>query len=64
MSHFHTPTPAHKMRVPKQRDESVEAAAEAVSVGMTEGRGRGLFAARAMKAGVTVLIERCELPLS
>ncbi|CAM9811903.1 unnamed protein product [Ectocarpus fasciculatus] len=35
-----------------------EAAAAAVSVGMTDGRGRGLFASTAMKAGTTVLSER------
>ncbi|CAM9191439.1 unnamed protein product [Ectocarpus sp. 4 AP-2014] len=35
-----------------------EAAAAAVSVGMTDGRGRGLFASVDMKAGATILIER------
>lgn len=45
-------------------DESSTTAAEefagSVSVGMTEGRGRGLFASRAMAKGDTVLIERCD----
>lgn len=36
--------------------------ASAVSVGMTEGRGRGLFASKAMAKGDTVLIERCDAP--
>eukprot|EP00903_Cladosiphon_okamuranus_P012228 g11468.t1 len=45
------------MRTPKRQGESCEAAA-AVSVGMTEGRGRGLFAVRAIPAGATVLTER------
>eukprot|EP00752_Nemacystus_decipiens_P011537 g10245.t1 len=45
------------MRTPKRQGESFEAAA-AVTVGMTEGRGRGLFAARAMTAGATALTER------
>lgn len=31
-----------------------------VHVGMTEGRGRGLFASRAMAEGATALIERCD----
>lgn len=36
--------------------------APAVSVGMTEERGRGLFASKAMAKGDTVLIERCDPP--
>lgn len=35
--------------------------AEAVRVGLTQGRGRGLFAARAMVAGDIALVERCGL---
>ena len=45
------------------RDSSCARAKETsgnVSVGMTEGRGRGLFASRAMTEGATVLIERCD----
>lgn len=40
----------------------VAAEAPAVSVGMTEGRGRGLFASKAMAEGDTVLVERCDPP--
>lgn len=42
-----------------QQDCNGESAAAAVSVGMTDGRGRGLFASVDMQAGATILIERC-----
>lgn len=44
----------------KQHGEDRSDAAASVSVGMTEGRGRGLFAAAAMNEGSSILIERCD----
>lgn len=37
----------------------MEGDARGVRVGMTKGRGRGLFATRALAAGDTALVERC-----
>lgn len=64
--HTHATQPLHppttSMASLKRQDEenNSDGAAANVSVGMTEGRGRGLFASAAMKEGSTILIERCD----
>lgn len=44
----------------RERESILEDPAHNVYVGLTDGRGRGLFIRRDAKAGETVLTERCD----